>query len=242
MPGSNTPHLWIPDEDISDVPMRPAGRPERQEMCGAGHESHGDALLRGLQSVKEFFRGLRSDGIATDPDLLTFLLISEKQGDLERPRKFIEDRGMRIHALISRVSAVVTVSRGAFDRLTDSLRRYRDSGIRKAFRHVAGFAPFAAEDKMSARLRRFLRDHPDATAADVIIMLMPNLTPEREEDYSEMVRSNTENHGGTLIGSPFTLTDGTGMLRAAIPPSAAGMILSDPAIYRADITSFFGAG
>ena len=242
MPDSeNTPHLLIPDEDISDVPMRPAGRPERQEMCGAGHESHGDALLRGLQSVTEFFSGLRSDGIATDPDLLTFLLVAGKPGDLERLRKFIEIRGMRIHALLSSVCAVVTISRGAFDRLEASVVRYRDSGIRKAFRHVVGFAPFTAEDKMSVRLRRFLRDHPDATAADVIIMLMPNLTPEREEEYSEMVRSNTENHGGTLIGSPFTLTDGTGMFRAAIPLSAAGRILSDPAVYRADITSFFGA-
>ena len=94
---------------------------------------------------------------------------------------------------------------------------------------------------MSERLRMFIREHPDAPAADVIIMLMPNLTPEREEEYSEMVRSNTENHGGTLIGSPFTLTDGTGMFRAAIPLSAAGRILSDPAVFRADITSFFGA-
>ena len=94
---------------------------------------------------------------------------------------------------------------------------------------------------MSERLRMFIREHPDAPAADVIIMLMPNLTPEREEEYLYMARSNTERHVGTLIGSPFTLTDGTGMFRAAIPPSAAGMILSDPAIYRADITSFFGA-
>ena len=152
MPDSeNTPHLLIPDEDISDVPMRPAGRPERQEMCGAGHESHGDALLRGLQSVTEFFSGLRSDGIATDPDLLTFLLVAGKPGDLERLRKFIEIRGMRIHALLSSVCAVVTISRGAFDRLEASVVRYRDSGIRKAFRHVVGFAPFTAEDKMKAR-------------------------------------------------------------------------------------------
>ena len=94
---------------------------------------------------------------------------------------------------------------------------------------------------MSERLRMFIREHPDAPAADVIIMLMPNLTPEREGEYAGMVTSNIECNGGTLIGSPFTLTDGTGMFRAAIPLSAAGRILSDPAVYRADITSFFGA-
>lgn len=242
MPDSeHTPHLWIPDEDIADIPVRPAGRPERQERCVAVHESHGEALLRGLQSVTEFFTGLRRDSIAADPDLLTFLLAAEKLRDLARLRKFIGTEGMRIHALISRVSAIVTAPADAFDRLTESVRRYRDSGIKKSFRHVAGFAPFTAGDKMSGRLRRFLLEHPDAQAADVIIMLMPNLTPKREGEYAGMVTSNIECNGGTLIGSPFTLTDGTGMIRAALPPSAAGRILSDPAIYRADSTSFFGA-
>ncbi len=228
-------HLLIPDQDIRELPRKPRGRSKERNLS---HEEHGEALAWGLRKVIYFFSALKYEEDFAD-DLLTFRVILQDGEDFARERKFIEDEGMSINAVKDRRHAVVTARLESFDSLCKRVHRYRDGGPKLDFEAVAGFEPFTAEDKLAPSLLRYFREHPDETEADVSIMLMPNLTKEQWNKYTERVIYRIRMHDGRLAGSPFALTDGTPMMRAFIPSAAASEIFSDPAIYLAEKTSFF---
>lgn len=228
-------HLWIPDQDITELSKEPMGRSKEHNVS---HEEHGEALVQGLRSVVSFFKELRHGETFAD-DLLTFRVILQDGEDFAGRRRFIQDEGMSINAVKDRIHAVVTAHQESFDSLCSRVLRYRDNGIKRDFGAVAGFEPFTAEDKQAPALLRYFMEHPDEHNVDVSIMLMPNLTPEQWNEYTERVISRIRMHDGRLAGSPFALTDGTPMMRAFIPSAAASEIFSDPAIYRAEQTSFF---
>ena len=228
-------HLWIPDQDITELYREPMGRSKEHNVS---HEAHGEALAQGLRNVRLFLDGLHQDGTFAD-DLLTFRVILQDGEDFASRRRFIQDEGMNINAVKDRMHAVVTAHQESFDSLFNRVLRYRDKGIKRDFGAVAGFEPFTAEDKQAPALLRYFMEHPDEHNVDVSIMLMPNLTPEQWNEYTERVISRIRMHDGRLAGSPFALTDGTPMMRAFIPSAAASEIFSDPAIYRAEQTSFF---
>lgn len=229
-------YLWIPEDDAADVPLEP---PVREEVPYVRHEEHGLVLLQGLRRISAFFMRLHRDGTVLYGDSLTFKLILQKNAGISRRRGFIEDLGMKVHAMRDSVHAVVTASQDAFERLVLQVRRYRDTGSEPDFRYIAGFAPFTARDKQSESLRGFQREHQDAESLDAGIMMLPKLPPEQTAEYTARVTRNIRRHEGRPIGDPYELTDGTQMIRSVIPPSAVSPVLNDPAVYRAEKTSFF---
>ena len=230
------PYFWIPEEDTADVPLEP---PVREDVPYVRHEEHGLVLLHGLRRISAFFMRLHRDGTVPYGDSLTFKLILQKNAGISRRRGFIEDLGMKVHAIRDSVHAVVTASQDAFERLVLQVRRYRDTGSEPDFRYIAGFASFTARDKQSESLRRLQREHPDAESLDAGIMLLPKLTTEQKGEYTSRVIRNIRRHEGRPVGDPYELTDGTQMIRVVIPPSAVSPVFNDPAVYRAEKTSFF---
>lgn len=228
-------HLWIPDQDITELSKEPMGRSKEHNVS---HREHGEALAQGLSNVRLFLDGLHQAGTFAD-ELLTFRVILQDGEDFASRRRFIQDEGMNINAVKDRIHAIVTAHQESFDSLFNRVLRYRDKGIKRDFGAVAGFEPFTAEDKEAPSLLRYFKEHPDELRVDVSIMLMPNLTPGQWNEYTERVVSRIRRYEGRLAGTPFALTDGTPMMRAFIPSVASSDILSDPAIYRAEQTSFF---
>jgi len=238
MPDSEKyPCLWIPDEDVADVPLEETS--DGDDIPEVQHEEHGLALLHGLQRVRQFFTRLHWDRTVQYGYSLTFKLILQKHVDISRHRGFLEDLGMKVNAMRDSEHAVVTVSQEAFERLNRSVLRYRERGYEHDFRYIASFAPFTARDKLAESLRVFLKEHPEGKSLDAGVMMLPKLTTEQKGEYTDRVTRNIRRHGGALIGDPYELTDGTRMMRAVIPLSAVLSVLNDPAVYRAEKTSFF---
>lgn len=230
------PYLWIPEEDISDVPLE---RSVSEDTPEVQHEEHGLALLRGLLRVSRFFARLHRDGTVSYGESLTFKLILQKHVAISRHRGFLEDLGIKVNAMHDSVHAVVTVSQESFERLNRSVFRYRERGDEHDFRYIASFAPITARDKLAESLRVFLKEHPEEKSLDVGIMMLPRLTKEQKREYTARVTLNIQRHEGRPVGEPYELTDGTRMIRAVIPLSAVLSVLNDPAVYRAEKTSFF---
>ena len=229
-------YLWIPEEDVADVPLEPSGS---ENMPEVQHEEHGRVLSQGLLRVMMFFMKLHWDGTVPYGDSLTFKLRLQKHADISRRRGFIEDLGMKVNAMHDSGLEVVTASHEAFQRLAISVFRYREHGAEHDFRYIAGFAPFTARDKQSESLCVFLKEHPEEKSLDVSIMMLPKLTSGQKGEYTARVIQNIRRHDGMIIGMPYELTGGTRMIRAVIPPSAVSPVLNDPAVYRAEKTSFF---
>lgn len=232
------PYLWIPEEDISDVPLE---RSVSEDSPEVQHEEHGLALLRGLLRVRRFFAKLHRDGTAPSVDSLTFKLILQKHVAISRHRGFIADLGLEVNAMHDSLHAIVTASQESFERLNRSVHTYWKWGDEHDFRYIASFAPFTARDKLAESLRVFQKEYPEEKCLDVGIMMLPRLTKEQKREYTARVTLNIQRHEGRPVGEPYELTDGTRMIRAVIPLSAVLSVLNDPAVYRAEKTSFFRA-
>lgn len=230
------PHLWIPEEEITDVSKKPQGRSNKYDVS---YSEHGQVLSQGLQDVLAFFAKLQKSETVSKEDFLTFKVILQDQEDLADQRKFLEDEGMKINAVKDHNHAVVTAPRDVFDNLRDRVHRYRDKGIKQDFQYIVGFEPFTAEDKQAASLLRYFKEHPEALTVDVDMMIMPDLTQAQQEEYKNRVVAKIQKCQGKLAGEPYALSDGTPMIRAFIPSVNAAEIFDDPAIYRVEQTSFF---
>lgn len=230
------PYFWIPEEDVTDVPLGP---PVSEYWPDVRHDGHGMVLSRGLRRIRAHFLRLHRDGTVPYDDQLTFKLILQKHVEISRLRGFIEEEGMRVNAMRDSLHAVVTASQEAFERLVLQVQRYQYTGSEPDLRYIAGFSPFTARGKQAESLRMFLREHSDADFVDAGIMMLPKLTPDQREEYTARVTRNIRRHDGRTVGEPYELTDGTQMLRAVIPLYAVSAILADPSVYRAEKTSIF---
>lgn len=236
MSEANKPHLWIPEEEVTDIPKEPTGRSNKYDIQ---YNEHGAKLSKGLQEVLSFFQRLQQSESITEDDLITFKVILQDKEDFAEKKKFIEDEGLKINAVKNKNTAVVSAPRDAFSNLQGRVDRYRDKGIKKDFQYIAGFEPFTAEDKQAASLLEYFKEHPDALAVDVQVMILPEVGPDVQEKYKNRVVKKIARYDGKLQDDPYHLTDGTPVIRAIVPSQNVDELSDDPGVYRVEMTSFF---
>ena len=231
-------HLWIPEREVENVEKTPAGRSAQSNL---DHGAHGQTLSQGLQSIVDYTRHLQSAGVLDERDPVVLQVILQEREDISVRRRFLENEGLTIHAVKDGQHVIVSAPRDVFGRLQERVLRYRDKGTKKSFRNIQGFAPFTAEDKMAASIRRYTSENPDAASIDVQIMLLPHMRSDVQERALASVAERIRKKNGALQGDPYQLTNGTVMIRAIMPPGERNEIAADPRIYRVEKTAFFKA-
>ena len=157
------PHLWIPDEEVEPIEKTPRGFSEDR---GLDFGVHGATLSSGLQSVMEAYSHLESDSLS-DEDIVIFKMVLPEGEDIYAKRDIAEKEGLKINAVKDKRHAVVSTSKSMFDRLSDRVGNYRNSGNLKHFQYVEEFGPVTAEEKQASSLKKYLEEQKDNLTIDV---------------------------------------------------------------------------
>lgn len=229
-------HLWIPEQEVTEVSKTPTSR---NKDYGVNPSVHGEKLSRGLQEILEIFERFKASDSLSDEDMVTFKVVLQEGEDIANRRGLLEDEGMRINAVRDKNHAVVTAPRDVFGNLQNRVGRYRDEGRKKDFQYIAGFEPFRAADKQATDLVRFFKDNPEQLAVDVQLMLLPELAPETRDRVQQKITDKIIAQNGSLQGDPYHLTDGTAIIRAIVSMSSLNELSDDQGIYHVERTTFF---
>jgi len=229
-------HLWIPAEEVTDIPKTPTGR---NKDYGVVPGVHGHKLSQGLQEILEIFERFKTSDSLSEEELVTFKVVLQDGEDIASRKKLLEDEGMKINVVKDRNHAVVTAKRDVFGNLQQRIGRYRDEGRKKDFQYIAGFEPFRAEDKKAADLVKYYKENPDEITIDVQMMLLPELSPEVRDRVQEKIAIKIVEKKGQIKDAPYHLTDGTAIIRAMVSMSSLDEISDDQGIYRVERTTFF---
>lgn len=229
-------HLWIPEQEITDVDKKPTGR---GNDYGVDHTVHGKGLSEGLQSILEMFQHLQAGDSLSGEDLITFQVILQEKEDFANTKKFIEDEGLKINAVRDKRHAIVSAPKDVFGNLRQRVDRYRNYGTKKDFQLIEGFAPFTKDEKKATALVKYYQEHPEELTLDVQMMLLPEMEPSMQERVQEKVARRISNSNGHLEGEPYHLSDGTSIIRATISVNSIDEFSDDPGIYRIEQTTFF---
>lgn len=229
-------HLWIPAQEVTDVPKSPTGR---NKDYGVTPSEHGQKLSQGLQEILKIFERFKASDSLSEEDLVTFKVVLQDGEDFASRRQLIEDEGMKINAVKDKNHAVVTAKRDVFGTLQQRVSRYRDEGRKKDFQYIAGFEPFRAADKKTNDLVRFFKENPDKLSIDVQMMLLPDLSPEVRDRVQEKIEKKIVEKNGKIQDEPYHLTDGTAIIRAMVSVSSIDELSDDQGIYKVERTAFF---
>lgn len=231
-------HLWIPEQEITDVSKAPTGRDKNYNVTPS---EHGMKLSQGLQEILNIFERFKASDSLSEDDIVSFKVILQEGEDFASRRGFIEDEGMKINAVKDKNHAIVTAHRDTFGNLQQRVGRYRDEGRKKDFQYIAGFEPFRGIDKQAASLIRFFKDNPDELVVDVQMMLLPELTPDTRNRVEKNITKKIVEKNGQIQDEPYELTDGTAIIRAMISMDSLNELSDDQGIYRVEKTTFFQA-
>lgn len=232
-------HLWIPNEEIINIPNKPTGRNKDR---GVSFAEHGVKLSTGLQNIVTAYSKLQAGDSLSDSDIMVFQLIlpeGEKLSNSER-RKFIEDEGLIINAVKDDRHAVVTAPHSLFNRLAKRVDGYKGTGKVKNFQFIEGFEPFLGEDKQTASLKQYLNKfRSDNISVDVQMIFIPKLSKALQESATNKIIGKIAMSGEKRAGKAYHLSDGTTVIRANVPVGLIDEISNDTAIFRMEQTRFF---
>lgn len=229
-------HLWIPAEEVTDIPKTPTGR---RKDYGVTPAEHGQKLSQGLQEILEIFEKFKASDSLSEEDMVTFKVILQDGEDIASQKKLLEDEGMKINAVKDHNHAVVTAKKDVFGNLQQRVGKYRDEGRKKDFQYIAGFEPFRSEDKKAADLVKYYCENPDEITIDVQMMLLPELAPDVRDRVQKKIETKITQKNGKIQDEPYHLTDGTAIIRAMVSVSSLDEISDDQGIYRVERTTFF---
>lgn len=229
-------HLWIPIQEIDNVPKKPTSR---NKDYGIIPKEHGQKLSQNLKEILSFFEQFKLSDSLSDEDLIAFKVILQQGEDFSSRKKLIEEEGMKINVVKDKIHAIVTAPRDRFTNLQKRINIYRDKGIKKDFQYIAEFEPFRAEDKQTPDLLRYFKEHPQELTIDVQLMLLPELSPKTKETVQKKITEKILLQNGKIQNEPYQLTDGTTVIRAVVSVKNIKKICDDQGIYYIERTSFF---
>lgn len=229
------PHLWIPDEEVEPIEKTPRGFSEDR---GLDFGVHGATLSSGLQSVMEAYSHLESDSLS-DEDIVIFKMVLPEGEDIYAKRDIAEKEGLKINAVKDKRHAVVSTSKSMFDRLSDRVGNYRNSGNLKHFQYVEEFGPVTAEEKQASSLKKYLEEQKDNLTIDVQMMFTPNLDADVQERAAAKMKERIGTVNGQKTLKQYKLSDGTVVIRADVPIKELKSLTDDPVIFRVEQTGFF---
>lgn len=235
MSEDNRFHLWIPDEEVEIIEKSPMVIPEDR---GLDSSQHGASLSQGLKNVMAAYAHLQDDALS-DEDIMIFKMVLPEGEDIFAKRDIAEREGLKINVVKDKRHAVVSTNKSNFQRLTDRVGIYRDTGGLKYFQYVDAFEPFTPEEKQAGSLKRYLEQFKDLLSIDVQMMFMPNLPIELQDKAAERIALKINQYKGEYGCLKYSLADGTVVLRANLPISELAGLSNESAVYRIEQTGFF---
>lgn len=232
----NKQHLWIPFEEVEQVPKKPMNITEDRDVH---HTEHGSKLSQGLLEIMSAYDKLKSGDSLSDEDIMVFKLVLPEGETIAGQQKFIENEGMKINAVKDSRHAIVTSSKSMFERLKGRVGSYRDQNKLKGFQYIEGFEFYSAEEKQASSLRHYLEQQTDALTIDIQMMFIPHLDREIQSKAVIKLEEKIKKIEGKLQREPYQLSDGTAVIRALVPMSSINNLADDCAIYRIEQTAFF---
>ena len=233
-------HLWIPDEEVQRLVKTLTGRTKPRNVSFA---EHGSKLSHGLQTVKQALESVTKDNSLADSDMLVFAIELPEGVKIQDKKDFFNSNGMRVRAVRSMRSAVVTSTISQFQSLKKRIESYTYNGTGKThFDYVEDFKPFIGSEKGSSELRKTMNAESPPETLDVQLMLLPNLDRAVYESALPKLTAKINETQGQIQEDVYYLSDNTPVIRAIIPSSSLLRYENDPAIYRIEETDFFSVG
>jgi len=231
-------HLWIPDGEVVNLPYEPQGR---DKDMGLEPAEHGSKLSLGLQNILSTFERIRSNDSLGADDIMVFkVLLPEGQKiDNAMRQKFLEGEGLKINAVKDSRQVIVSTKKSMFERLTNRVNTYKNSGRLKNFQYIEGFEPYTSEEKQAATLRKHLIELGENIQIDIQMMLLPKMDHISQEKAVGTLMKKIIQLEGKVIDEAYELSDGTAVIRAMMPMNMVSIIADDLAIYRVEETRFF---
>ena len=233
-------HLWIPDEEVQRLDKTLTGRTKPRNVS---FPEHGTKLSHGLQTVKQALESVARDNSLADADMLVFAIELPEGEKIQDKKDFFNSNGMRVRAVRSVRSAVVTSTTSQFQSLKKRVESYTYNGAGKThFDYVEDFKPFIGAEKGSSELRKTMNVENPPETLDVQLMLLPNLDSTVYEAALPKLTAKIKETQGQIQEDIYYLSDNTPVIRAIIPSSSLLRYENDPAIYRIEETDFFSVG
>ena len=182
---------------------------------------------------------LGANNSLADSGIIVFDVELPKGEKIQDKEDIFISNGMKINAVRSKNNAIVTVSPSQYQKLSERIDAYANSGTyRTSFEYVESFKPYIGRIKDSNAIKRTIAMEKPPATIDIQLMLMPNLD---RDVYIKAIEKMTIKASDTQgkIESVYYLSDDTPVIRAVIPSAALTIYENDPAIYRIEETNFF---
>ena len=228
-------HLWIPEEEVQKLDKTLRGFSEDR---GLDYGEHGATLSQGLKNILQAYEHLQNDSLR-DEDVMIFKMQLPEGEDIYGQRANLEREGLKINAVKDKRHAIVSTNKTMFQRMTERVGTYRQTGTLKHFQYIDNFQPYTQEDKQASSLKKYLEEQKDVLSIDVQMMFIPNLDEEIQERAADRIAGKITQLDGEHLVKKYKLSDGTTVIRANFPIKEYYNISSDSAIYRVEQTGFF---
>jgi len=232
-------HLWIPDEEVQQVPKSPTSRTTPRDIVFA---EHGRKLSAGLQMIKQRIEETTEDNSLADSNLYVFKVELPEGEKVQYKSEIFIANGMQVNAVKDERNAVVSTTKQQFQILKNRVDAYTHRGTGKThFDYIGDFKPYTGSEKNSNELKRTIYLQQPPETIDIQLMFVPNLSQPTYENAVKKVVEKIEQNNGQVQETPYYLSDNTPVIRAIIPSAMLGRYENDPAIYRIEETHFFSA-
>lgn len=230
-------HLWIPDEEVQQVPKSPTSRPTHRDVVFA---EHGRKLSAGLELIKQRIEHDAGDDSLADSNLYVFKVEFPEGEKVQHRSELFVKNNMHVNAVKDERTAVVSTTKQQFQFLKNRVDAYTRKGTGKThFDNIADFNPYAGSEKDSTELKKIIHMQQPPETIDIQLMFVPNLSQSTYETAVRKVLQKIEQNNGVVQDTPYMLSDNTPVVRAIIPSSMLPRYENDPAIYRIEETHFF---
>lgn len=233
-------HFLIPEQDVIRETHNLTARSVERDVY---HVEHGEKLIGNLQNVEQLHRARR--GPLTE-EILVFKVAMAPKVHLHNKstRDFLENSGVKIHAVKNDSTAYVSSSTDKWNQLRSRLEGYKNRNSYKDFQTVDNFYSVEHSEKEAESLRKILinQDGKELEKLDIQIMLLPNLNQTQKAKVIDYIINQIEEESGSVEEEIFYLSDGTPVIRAIVPSAVIPILSVEETVYKIMQTEFFSQG
>jgi hypothetical protein len=231
------PHLLIPEEEVEQVENNARGGPEERKV---DRFEHGEKLSSDLKGIVEAYTKIQGSDSLSDSDIRVFEIMLPEGEKMNVLKQFLAEQGLKINAVTNERRATVTASQSTFEDLHKRINDYRDgSGAKYKYPALDGFHFREPEEKQSTSLRAVIERTIGSERIDIQLTLIPHLDESIWAKATAFLTKKIAECEGELVTAPYTLTDGTPIIRAEVPIKNINALSRDTAVCRVTRTAFF---
>ena len=239
------PHLLITEDDVKPFENK---RQARTKDFGMDPAQHGSKLSGDLQAIVDAYTKAQGvDSLSGEGVRLFEIVLREGEKISNKTlRDFLEQEGMVITSVRDSRHATVMQQNPSFSDFQRRVGNYRSGQApTKKFnsyaQYIEGFQFPESEPKKAPSLQELI-DKAEEFPIDVEITeeLLPKGTdPQLQSRAEQRLLSQIKQRKGTVISSPYKLSDGTPVIRAEVPLGEVDNISKDSMVSRITKTSFY---